>query len=75
MFDPLLLLISLFFMGLGLLASYRLKSKFAAYSKRNLLNGLSGKQVAEKMEQVRQDSDRLIAERESYLQAMKERQT
>ncbi len=49
MFDPLLLLISLFFMGLGLLASYRLKSKFAAYSKRNLLNGLSGKQVAEKM--------------------------
>ena len=49
MFDPFLLIISLIFMGLGLLASSRLKSKFAAYSKRPLLAGLSGKAIAERM--------------------------
>lgn len=49
MYDPLLLIISLVFMGLGLLVSARLKSKFSHYAQNRLLSGLSGKQVAEKM--------------------------
>lgn len=49
MYDSNLLLISLVFMGVGLLVSARLKSKFSHYSQNRLLSGLSGKQVAEKM--------------------------
>lgn len=49
MFDPVLLVIALFFMGLGLLVSSRLKSKFRQYSEERLSSGLSGKDVAEKM--------------------------
>lgn len=49
MYDPILLIISLLFMGLGILVSSRLKSKFAHYSRNRLYSGLSGKQVAEKM--------------------------
>lgn len=46
---PGILIISLLFMGLGFLVQMRLKSKFGQYSKRRLLSGLSGKEVAEKM--------------------------
>lgn len=49
MYDPFLLLISLVFMGIGLLVSSRLKSKFRHYGEQTLLSGLSGKDVAEKM--------------------------
>ncbi len=49
MFDSGLLLISILFAGLGMLISYRLKSKFKQYSEEPLLNRMSGKQVAEKM--------------------------
>ncbi|MCC6372289.1 MAG: zinc metallopeptidase, partial [Bacteroidia bacterium] len=49
MFDPILLLISLLFAGLGMLVSYRLKNKFAIYSKVPLEAGLSGREIAEKM--------------------------
>jgi Zn-dependent membrane protease YugP len=49
MYDPNLLMISLVFMGIGLLVSSRLKSKFSHYSQNRLSSGLSGKQVAEKM--------------------------
>jgi len=42
-------LVSLFFVGISMLVSYRLKSKFSAYSKDPLFSGLSGKQIAEKM--------------------------
>ena len=48
-FDPILLVIVVFFMLLGLFISSRLKSKFAKYSKEPLSSGFSGKQVAEKM--------------------------
>ncbi len=48
-FDPILLVIVVFFMLLGLFISSRLKSKFAKYSKEPLSSGLSGKQIAEKM--------------------------
>jgi len=41
--------VSLIFMGIGMLVQYRLKSKFAEYSKVPTSSGLSGKQVAEKM--------------------------
>lgn len=49
MFDPILLVISLVFMGVGMLVSSRLKSKFATYSQERLSSGLTGKDVAQKM--------------------------
>jgi Zn-dependent membrane protease YugP len=42
-------LISLIFGGIGMLVSWRLKSKFNEYSQIGLANGLSGREVAEKM--------------------------
>ena len=42
-------LVSLIFLGISMLVSYVLKSKFSSYSKIILSNGLTGKQVAEKM--------------------------
>lgn len=49
MFDSGLLIIGLLFAGIGMLLSFRLKSKFSQYSQERLSSGLSGKQVAEKM--------------------------
>jgi len=49
MFDPILLIISIAFMGIGMLVSSRLKSKFSHYSQEHLSNGMSGKDVAQKM--------------------------
>ena len=49
MFDSGLLLIGILFAGIGMLISFRLKSKFKQYSQEPLLNHMSGKQVAEKM--------------------------
>jgi Zn-dependent membrane protease YugP len=44
-----IMIVSLLFMGIGMLVQFRLKSKFAAYSKVFTSSGLSGKEVAEKM--------------------------
>ncbi len=44
-----IMIVSLLFMGLGMLVQYRLKSKFKEYSKVPTSSGLSGKQIAEKM--------------------------
>ena len=44
-----IMIVSLLFMGLGMLVQYRLKSKFTEYSKVPTSTGLSGKQIAEKM--------------------------
>jgi Zn-dependent membrane protease YugP len=44
-----IIVVSLIFMGLGMLVQSRLKSKFAEYSKVPTSSGLSGKEVAEKM--------------------------
>jgi len=49
MFDPILLIISLAFMGIGMLVSGRLKSKFSQYAEEPLSSGMSGKDVAKKM--------------------------
>jgi uncharacterized protein len=46
---PGILLVSLIFVGISFLVSMILKSKFSKYGKIPLANGLSGKQVAEKM--------------------------
>lgn len=46
---PGILLVSLLFVGISLIVSMILKSKFSKYSKIPLANGLSGKQIAEKM--------------------------
>jgi uncharacterized protein len=42
-------IVSLVFVGLSMLVSMVLKNKFSAYSKIGLVNGMTGKQVAEKM--------------------------
>jgi uncharacterized protein len=44
-----IILISVFFLLLGMIVQYRLKSKFAEYAKVPTSKGLSGKEVAEKM--------------------------
>jgi uncharacterized protein len=44
-----ILIVSLFFLGLSLLVSSILKSKFNKYAKVPLSNGMTGKQIAEKM--------------------------
>ena len=44
-----IIIVSLLFMGLGMLVQFRLKSKFKAYSKVPTSSGLSGKEIAEKM--------------------------
>ena len=44
-----ILIVSMVFIGLSMLVSMVLKSKFSAYSKIGLANGMTGKQVAEKM--------------------------
>lgn len=46
---PGIMLVSLIFVGISFLVSMILKSKFTKYSKIALANGLSGKQIAEKM--------------------------
>jgi len=46
---PGILIVSLLFIGISLIVSMILKGKFAKYSKIPLANGMSGKQVAEKM--------------------------
>ncbi|MES2513453.1 MAG: zinc metallopeptidase [Bacteroidota bacterium] len=49
MFDPILLIISVIFLGIGMLISSRLKNKFVTYSQEALSSGLSGKDIAQKM--------------------------
>lgn len=49
MFDPILLIISLLFMGIGMLVSSRLKNKFSHYSQEPLSSGLTGEAIARKM--------------------------
>ena len=46
---PGILIVSLLFVGISLIVSMILKGKFSKYSKIPLANGLSGKQIAEKM--------------------------
>jgi uncharacterized protein len=46
---PGIMLVSLLFIGISLIVSMILKGKFSKYSKIPLANGMSGKQVAEKM--------------------------
>ncbi len=44
-----IIMISILFMLIGMLVQYRLKSKFAQYSKVPTSSGMSGKEIAEKM--------------------------
>jgi len=44
-----ILMVSLIFVGISLLVSMVLKSKFTKYGKVPLYNGMSGQQIAEKM--------------------------
>ncbi|HET9825859.1 MAG TPA: zinc metallopeptidase [Chitinophagaceae bacterium] len=46
---PSIMIVSLIFLGISMLVSMILKSKFSAYSRVPLANGMSGKEVAEKM--------------------------
>jgi uncharacterized protein len=47
--DPGLMLIGIVFLVIGMAVSFRLKSKFAHYSKEVLRSGLTGREIAEKM--------------------------
>lgn len=67
MFDPILLLITLVFMGIGMFVSARLKSRFNKYSQTALSSGLSGKEVAEKMLRENGISDVKIISSEGQL--------
>jgi uncharacterized protein len=49
MYDPFLILIGIVFAGVGMLASFVLKSKFQTYGNDPLNSGLSGKDIAERM--------------------------
>lgn len=44
-----IMMVSILFVGISFIVSMILKSKFKKYSKISLLNGLTGKQIAEKM--------------------------
>lgn len=44
-----IMIVSLIFLGISMLISMILKGKFSAYSTLPLANGMSGKEVAEKM--------------------------
>jgi len=44
-----IMIVSLIFLGISMLVSLVMKSKFSAYSKIPLMNGMSGKEIAEKM--------------------------
>lgn len=46
---PEILIVSLVFLGISMIVSLVLKSKFQAYAKVPLMNGMSGKEVAERM--------------------------
>ena len=46
---PQIMIVSLIFLGISMLVSMILKGKFSGYSKVPLANGMSGKEVAEKM--------------------------
>jgi Zn-dependent membrane protease YugP len=46
---PSILIVSLVFLGISMLVSFILKSKFKSYGKIPLANGMSGREVAEKM--------------------------
>jgi Zn-dependent membrane protease YugP len=46
---PSIMLVSLIFLGISMLVSLVLKSKFSKYSKVPLSNGLTGREIAEKM--------------------------
>ena len=46
---PSIMYVSFLFLGISMLVSFVLKSKFARYGKINLSRGLTGKEVAEKM--------------------------
>lgn len=49
MFDPILIVITIVFMVIGMIASRKLKNRFAEYSEVPTSSGLSGKEIAEKM--------------------------
>lgn len=46
---PSIIVVSLIFLGISMLVSMVLKGKFSAYSRVPLANGMSGKEIAEKM--------------------------
>ena len=46
---PSIMFVSLFFLGVSMLVSLVMKNKFSGYSKIPLMNGMNGKQIAERM--------------------------
>lgn len=64
---PGIMFLSLIFVGISLLVSFVLKSKFRAYSEIPTSSGLTGKQIAEKMLKDNQIYDVQVRESEGFL--------
>ncbi len=64
---PGIMFLSLIFVGISLLVSFVLKSKFRAYSEIPTSSGLTGRQIAEKMLRDNQIYDVQIREAEGFL--------
>lgn len=64
---PGIMFLSLIFVGISLLVSYVLKSKFQAYSQIPTSSGLTGKQIADKMLKDNQIYDVQVRETEGFL--------
>jgi Zn-dependent membrane protease YugP len=64
---PSIMFVSLFFLGISMLVSLIMKNKFSAYSKIPLMNGMSGKQIAEKMLQENEIFDVKVVSHEGFL--------
>lgn len=64
---PGIMFLSLIFVGISLLVSFVLKSKFRAYSEIPTSSGLTGRQIAEKMLKDNQIYDVQIREAEGFL--------
>ena len=54
-------LISLVFMGISMLVSWRLKNKFEKYSQVSIMSGMSGKEIAEKIIHMRRHRPRPVS--------------
>ena len=64
-------IVSLVFLGISFLVSAILKSKFTKYSKIGLANGLSGREIAEKMLQENGIYDVKVTSVEGFLSAFR----
>ena len=64
---PPIMFVSLIFLGISMLVSLVMKNKFSAYSKIPLMNGMSGKEIAERMLRENGIFDVKVVSKEGFL--------